>query len=238
MQELQTTGLLPDLPGGLAGGLPGAGAGGGAGTMPDLGALMGMLGGGGAAAAGLGGFGLPPPPANPEQMYATQLQQLQDMVGGRVWGGGREGCATKQAAGRSGWLRPPPPQFQYAAHRPSLAPPQPLPSPGLLRPRVKHPRPCGGGRQRQRGGGATAGLDVGAGWCLTAAVAASHNGRRSMRQCAVARPLQHFIVLHSPACFLGGWSMEMVTLRCKAGPPQHIERALLFDGRGRTRSMA
>ncbi|KAL4423598.1 hypothetical protein ABPG77_004638 [Micractinium sp. CCAP 211/92] len=84
MQELQSTGLFPEMPMGL-GPLPGggasggAGAGGGAGAPGaglDFGALMGMLGGG---AGGMGGFGAPPPPANPEQAYAAQLQQLQDM---------------------------------------------------------------------------------------------------------------------------------------------------------------
>lgn len=86
MQELQSTGLFPEMPMGL-GPLPGGGAsggggaGGGAGAPGaglDFGALMGMLGGG---AGGMGGFGAPPPPANPEQAYAAQLQQLQDMVG-------------------------------------------------------------------------------------------------------------------------------------------------------------
>lgn len=92
MQELQSTGLFPQLPAGLGG--SGLGLGGGAGTglgagagaggaPPNMDALLGLLGGG---AGGLG-FGMPPPPANPEEAYASQLQQLQ--VGGlslsRVW---------------------------------------------------------------------------------------------------------------------------------------------------------
>ena len=50
--------------------------------MPDMGALLGMLGGGaggGGGRAGLGGLGLGAPLANPEEAYASQLQQLQDM---------------------------------------------------------------------------------------------------------------------------------------------------------------
>lgn len=78
MQELQSTGLFPDVPGGLGGaGLGGAPGAQPAGGMPDIGALLGMMGGG---AGGLGAFGAaPPPPANPEEAYASQLQQLQDM---------------------------------------------------------------------------------------------------------------------------------------------------------------
>lgn len=105
MQELQSTGLLPELPAGLAGsGLGPAGGGGGAGAAgapPNLDALMGLLGGGGGLGAlgGLGGLGMPPPPANPEEAYATQLQQLQ--VGG-LWGGraGWEGGRGTRAAMR------------------------------------------------------------------------------------------------------------------------------------------
>lgn len=74
MQELQSTGLFPELPMGM-GGPPGSGA---AGAGLDFRAVLGTLGGG---AGGLGAFGAPAPPANPEQAYAAQLQQLQDMVG-------------------------------------------------------------------------------------------------------------------------------------------------------------
>jgi ubiquilin len=74
MQELQSTGLFPGLPGGMGSAPSGGGPLGGA-AMPDMGALMGMLGGG-----GLGGLGgAPPPPANPEEAYASQLAQLQEM---------------------------------------------------------------------------------------------------------------------------------------------------------------
>ena len=73
MQQLQGTGAA-----GLFGGLPAGGAppGGapGAGT-PDLAGLMGMLNTG-----GFGGMPAAPPVANPEEAYATQIQQLVDMV--------------------------------------------------------------------------------------------------------------------------------------------------------------
>ena len=99
MQELQSTGLFPQLPAGLGGsGLgpagAGAGTGGGAGAAPpNMDALMGLLGGGAGGLGGLGGlgaFGMPPPPANPEEAYSAQLQQLQ--VG-----------ACKRGAAVAGW---------------------------------------------------------------------------------------------------------------------------------------
>lgn len=52
--------------GGNAGGAPGGG-------LPDMSALMAMLGGGG------GGGMAPAPPDDPGTAYASQLQQLQEM---------------------------------------------------------------------------------------------------------------------------------------------------------------
>lgn len=54
-----------------AGAGAGAGAGGG---MPDMSALMGMLGG---AGGGIAGFGAPQPVTNPEETFAMQLTQLE-----------------------------------------------------------------------------------------------------------------------------------------------------------------
>jgi ubiquilin len=71
MQTLQGAGVLP---GQNASGGPGAGL--GAGGMPDFSSLLSSM------AGGLGGLGMPAaaaPVANPEEAYATQLQQLQDM---------------------------------------------------------------------------------------------------------------------------------------------------------------
>jgi ubiquilin len=64
-------------PGGL-GGNPLAGLGAGArGPPADFAGLLSML--GGAGGGGFGGVPAPPPVANPEVAYASQLQQLQDM---------------------------------------------------------------------------------------------------------------------------------------------------------------
>ena len=78
VQQLQSSGA-----GNLFGGLPAAGAQPGgapaAGGVPNLAGLLGML-----NAGGMGGMGgmpaAPPPVANPEEAYATQIQQLVDMV--------------------------------------------------------------------------------------------------------------------------------------------------------------
>lgn len=72
-------------PGAAATGGPAAGGG-----MPDLGALMAMLGGGGGAAAGganpfaalmggMGGAAAGGSTAPPEELYASQLRQMEDM---------------------------------------------------------------------------------------------------------------------------------------------------------------
>lgn len=96
MRQMEGTPLGRNLgldgAGGLPAGLGGLGLGGaaptgtggapGAGGMPDFNALLGMLGGGGGGGlggAGLGGFGVPPPPSNPEETFADQLTQLQEM---------------------------------------------------------------------------------------------------------------------------------------------------------------
>ncbi len=75
VQQLQSSGA-----GSLFGGMPAAGAQPGgtpaAGGVPNLAGLMGML-----NAGGMGGMpAAPPPVANPEEAYATQIQQLVDMV--------------------------------------------------------------------------------------------------------------------------------------------------------------
>ena len=75
VQQLQSSGA-----GNLfGGGLPAAGAQPGgtpaAGGIPNLAGLMGML-----NAGGMGGMPAAPPVANPEEAYATQIQQLMDMV--------------------------------------------------------------------------------------------------------------------------------------------------------------
>lgn len=174
MQELQGTGLFPDMPAG-PGPLPGGGGAGAAG-MPgaglDFGALMGMLGGG---AGGLGGFGAPAPPANPEQAYAAQLQQLQDMVGAAQ---GREGkppwvCLvhrpwlSRASTECAGWLlsvvqqRPGTERraFLTATCLPCSLRAAPRPT-GLLRPRRQFARAGGLWRQCERGSGAPAVLHV------------------------------------------------------------------------------
>ena len=62
--------------GGAPGGVQGGAAPGGG--LPDFGPMMGMLGG---LPGGFGGaVGGTPPVANPEEAYATQIQQLVDMV--------------------------------------------------------------------------------------------------------------------------------------------------------------
>ena len=83
MQQLEGSGLLGNMGagGGLSGfGAMGGGGGGGGGDMAGmLSQLQGLL-GGSAAGGGFGGLGATPPPvADPEMVYATQLQQLQDM---------------------------------------------------------------------------------------------------------------------------------------------------------------
>jgi ubiquilin len=79
IQMQQTMQQLQGNP--LFGGMLGAGA--GAGRAPGAmgGGLESLLAGiGGLGAAGMGaGMGAPPPAADPETAYATQLQQLQDM---------------------------------------------------------------------------------------------------------------------------------------------------------------
>ena len=68
MQQLSGSGV----PGGVQGGAaPGGG-------MPDFASMMSMMGG---LPGGFGGAGGGTPPvANPEEAYATQIQQLVDMV--------------------------------------------------------------------------------------------------------------------------------------------------------------
>ena len=86
VQQLQNSGA-----GSLFGGLPAAGAQPGGtpapGGVPNLAGLMGML-----NAGGMGGMGgmpaAPPPVANPEEAYATQIQQLVDMVRNNVLSSG------------------------------------------------------------------------------------------------------------------------------------------------------
>ena len=77
VQQLQSSGagnLFSGLPsaGSQPGGTPAASA---AGNVPNLAGLMGML-----NAGGMGGVPAVPPVANPEEAYATQIQQLVDMV--------------------------------------------------------------------------------------------------------------------------------------------------------------
>jgi ubiquilin len=73
--------MLSGTGGAGAGGLganPLAGLGGSAGgAPPDLSSLLSIL--GGAGGGGFGGVPAPAPVANPEEAYASQLQQLQDM---------------------------------------------------------------------------------------------------------------------------------------------------------------
>ena len=74
---LQMMGSFPGA--GMAGGLPatGPGAATGAGvapSSPDLSALLGLMGGANLATTA------PPPVANPQEAYTTQIQQLVDMV--------------------------------------------------------------------------------------------------------------------------------------------------------------
>lgn len=66
--------MMQSMNGGGAGQMGGMPGGGGAGGMPDMSALMGLMGGGG------GGMGGAPPVVNPEEAYASQIQQLVDMV--------------------------------------------------------------------------------------------------------------------------------------------------------------
>lgn len=77
MEQLRGNPMLSQMMGGAGAGAPGlppaAFGGGGAGGFPDLAALMGGMGGMPA------GFGVPPPVADPEVAYATQMQQLVDM---------------------------------------------------------------------------------------------------------------------------------------------------------------
>lgn len=198
MQELQSTGLLQDLPGGLGplgGGGAAPGAGGAAGGMPDLGALMGMLGGGAGGLGGLGGFGAPPPPANPEEAYATQLQQLQDMVSearGRDYAT-CQGIALPLTCYTSSIC------LCIASHcrAPARSMAAPFPArAGFLRPRSQHPGPGGCWRQRQRCCGAPAGVHVRphASWRTGARAASPHKSRQGgpLQAGGAAAPLLFF----------------------------------------------
>lgn len=87
--QLQNSGLMGAMggPASMPGAMPAAG---GPGALGALGAnpamqqmLAQMMGGMGGMAGGMGGMGMPamapPPVADPETAFATQLQQLQDM---------------------------------------------------------------------------------------------------------------------------------------------------------------